>query len=1324
MKNELSLQQAIPSDNPAMDYFSLRQEGIHQLERLAGSAWTDFNEHDPGITILEQYCYALTELAYRCDFPLPDLLSREGRDPFASLFSPARILASRPVTLTDLRKLAIDVRGVKNAWIEKIGQPTPPVYYNRAGASPLQDRQDNLIQLDKGEGIEPVNPRGLYRVLIEKTSDVDSPEAVRNVARRLHAHRPLCMDFASVEVMYPQKIRVKASIEIKPIDNPEDIFVAIMGKIDAHIAPSVPFYTLAQRQAAGKRIDEIFDGPMLNQGFIDTVELLSMERKTALRVSDFVSEIMKVEGVLMVKYLALSIDGDHWEDWSLELPKGKIPVTPVFDFDHLEINLERRQIKVENLTGAIKRYQDAQANLTYRPAKPEDLDITPPAARDRRVDRYYSAQHQFPSVYGLGETGLPPQADEQRRAQLKQLKAYLLFFDQLLANQFAQLAHVGDLLGFGEETPSDENNRQTYFAADINDPALGLDAVWQQPDAKIRLARLHQIVEKPATPENEKVPQIDWGRKNRFLDHLLARFAEQFTDYAQFQENSKDKIGNAVDLDPSPLPLRHRSGQASPGGRGGSYDSVNLTALEEPLERLAADKQSWLRRYPQLSADRGTAFNALMPWNGTAGPNLDHCSGLEQRLRIKLGLRPTIKEERFYLVEHVLLRPLDADNGQSKLLPDNTRTKVPLLADARCADPYSLQISLVFPDAPKRFPEGGGFRRFVEQTLREEAPVHLLVHVRWLAGDDMAAFESAYQDWLTYQRELREGNDEKALNLPLISKNNKNSEDEIRLGIRLRDARDRLIDLLGMGHTYPLADLPVTYTGKVAFGKFGEIRLLSSQTGVVYELLDKKGNKLDPPVKKRGDGNDLSLSTPAITKDTGFSIQATKSHNSLFTAKDLTLLLLKAIDIKIGLDTTLPASILDAEWLDPAAKGPTDPRLVDYHAAPLVEVKNSQAGVYYDLVRIQADPAGADYVFKDPETKKSFALKAISTGKVLGDSHEIKLQPQPMEEDTDICVLAINTFEDSEEQELALLKDPLLLKVRANPGLAVEVPKPLLDYRKGTKVLVKGSQASASYQLFSRPMIDGIAALDSEFVRPYPPDNEFVLGKDPSALNIAGMATLRVKNPPNPTADVTALSGVKTGNGTDSDLALAIGGLPEDSLVVVLATKQHKTGDGKLLKPSSVQLTQAAAILVRPAPADPGFPLRLKVKDEGAPTEGGLHNGAAYEVLNGQPGVFYHFRLGGTDEDLGLPVYFHKTDKGIGKLQVEIDFTLTGSMPTPPPEWDCPADLDAAAKLSIRAVKAQTGLETVFERTVAELLQVNDDLGDSIPEPPLPEGEV
>jgi hypothetical protein len=99
---------------PAKKYDFLRRKGIKHLQQMAAGdlLWTDFNTHDPGITILEQLCYAITDIAYRIDYPLPDLLAAE-EDIGDTLFSPAEIMTTHLVTLDDLRKLALDDKGVK-----------------------------------------------------------------------------------------------------------------------------------------------------------------------------------------------------------------------------------------------------------------------------------------------------------------------------------------------------------------------------------------------------------------------------------------------------------------------------------------------------------------------------------------------------------------------------------------------------------------------------------------------------------------------------------------------------------------------------------------------------------------------------------------------------------------------------------------------------------------------------------------------------------------------------------------------------------------------------------------------------------------------------------------------------------------------------------------------------------------------------------------------------------------------------------------------------------------------------------------------------------
>lgn len=128
MANSLTIPPKL-SYPPVMDYGLLRREGLRHLERLGSAIWTDFNSHDPGVTILEVLCYALTDLGYRSQLPASDLFAPAGaaRRPF---YTAAEILTNAPVTAHDFRKLLIDIDGVKNAWLEADKTKTPVFQYD------------------------------------------------------------------------------------------------------------------------------------------------------------------------------------------------------------------------------------------------------------------------------------------------------------------------------------------------------------------------------------------------------------------------------------------------------------------------------------------------------------------------------------------------------------------------------------------------------------------------------------------------------------------------------------------------------------------------------------------------------------------------------------------------------------------------------------------------------------------------------------------------------------------------------------------------------------------------------------------------------------------------------------------------------------------------------------------------------------------------------------------------------------------------------------------------------------------------------------------
>src|SRR5882724_5860511 len=112
-----------------LDFNKLRSSAIEYLGNLSGKIWTDHNVHDPGITILESLIYALLDLGYRTNLPVTDLFTRNPNDKTKdnNFFTPAEILGNNPLTITDYRKLLVDIAGVKNAWLE-IDKISPVVF--------------------------------------------------------------------------------------------------------------------------------------------------------------------------------------------------------------------------------------------------------------------------------------------------------------------------------------------------------------------------------------------------------------------------------------------------------------------------------------------------------------------------------------------------------------------------------------------------------------------------------------------------------------------------------------------------------------------------------------------------------------------------------------------------------------------------------------------------------------------------------------------------------------------------------------------------------------------------------------------------------------------------------------------------------------------------------------------------------------------------------------------------------------------------------------------------------------------------------------------
>ena len=85
-------------------YSRLQKQTLTEVQRLSGRVWTDFNVHDPGVTLADIADYALTELDYKLNFPLVDYLTTKDNtfDPKRfGLFPPDEVYTTAPVPTED-----------------------------------------------------------------------------------------------------------------------------------------------------------------------------------------------------------------------------------------------------------------------------------------------------------------------------------------------------------------------------------------------------------------------------------------------------------------------------------------------------------------------------------------------------------------------------------------------------------------------------------------------------------------------------------------------------------------------------------------------------------------------------------------------------------------------------------------------------------------------------------------------------------------------------------------------------------------------------------------------------------------------------------------------------------------------------------------------------------------------------------------------------------------------------------------------------------------------------------------------------------------------
>ncbi|KAA1248051.1 hypothetical protein [Aquimarina sp. RZ0] len=673
-----------------LDFSWLRAQGQQHIEDLGRKLWTDYNIHDPGITIMELLCYAITDLGLRINQPIEDLVASPDNDEdkmHQQFKSAAKILTCEPVTQNDYRKLFIDIEGIKNTWLIPYSLT---MYMEYNPNAPKIDFKPILNTIFKTTDF---NAKGLYCLLVDYDKGVDEQAINKEIFKIYHKHRNLCEDLIEIKKVPQQCIRICTQIQLENGADEELVHAKIQFEIEQYFSPSLPTYTLKELLDKGWTTDQIFDGPVLTNGFITNEDLDNTNLRKEVRLSDLINIIMKIEGISLIEEISMDNCPPDKEDepsdcvppktaksdpWIICIEENHKPA--ICDkstwkykkgFLPVGIDTEKSADYLSELEAAFKSSQ----KKTY-----EDLPM--PVGSFTGITQYQTMQHELPENYGVSTYGLSDKVSELRKAQAKQLQGYLLFFDQILSVYFAHLGQIKSLLS------GDNNLKRFYVLKAVNDidniETLVSDTSIYENDPTIPLALNIDGTTLSLINDLEDFNT----RRNLLLDHLLSRFAEVFEDYTSVMYKL---FGKNVDDD------------------------------------IIKTKNNFLNQYDSSSSQRGLGFNYRLK-DKNNNPDVwdtNNVSGFQKRIALLSGMSNYKRKDLFNT--HLRIEEYTRPNGDIEyrwLIIDSNQTylssRQDFLTKQKAVD--SLLTTLRYAYDPTNFrllPTTTGTKTFVALTAPE-----------------------------------------------------------------------------------------------------------------------------------------------------------------------------------------------------------------------------------------------------------------------------------------------------------------------------------------------------------------------------------------------------------------------------------------------------------------------------------------------------------------------------------------------------------------------------------------------------------------------------
>lgn len=393
-------------------YARLQRQTLTEVQRLSGKVWTDYNVHDPGVTLADITNYVLTEMGYKLSFSSADYLTAENgtfNPERFGFFLPNEVYTTAPITAEDYRKLFFaHVPKLDNVWVE----------------------------------CDVVTGSYTSKIVLPPFGEDDEKTVVEQVKTVYNNHRNLCEYLREVIVVQPEELEFYAEFEIEPGKDASlvlaKIYWTILNYLSGAVNISMPKGQVTSDVSPEER------GRTVPEKWLEGSEnavrvIIPRQQNTEY---ELYKKLWQVEGIQSFSTCYLMKDSEPLTDFSggfsLKIPKKerelKVCIHCGSFTEKVDMERFREYLKTFYYTGNRTREQNNGQ---------KEYDWGVPESTYRNVFSHIPIAGEFPACYHLS-----PNRD---REMLTSFEAYLKLYDKMIEDGLKEVEDLPYLLSLFAE---------------------------------------------------------------------------------------------------------------------------------------------------------------------------------------------------------------------------------------------------------------------------------------------------------------------------------------------------------------------------------------------------------------------------------------------------------------------------------------------------------------------------------------------------------------------------------------------------------------------------------------------------------------------------------------------------------------------------------------------------------------------------------------------------------------------------------------------------------------------------------------------------------